>query len=479
MDTDVEWMPAWRLREEMGARRVSPVEVMEALLERVDRLGADLNPFITVVADQARAGARRAEQAIVSGDPLGPLHGVPVCIKDLFWTKGIRTTYGSKLFEDFVPESDAIFAERLRGAGAIIFAKNNTPEFGMNRRSLNLVARECLTPWDPSLERSSGGSSGGSAVSVAAGLGPVSIGSDSGGSIRIPSSFNGVFGFLASRGRIPVGPSTYKAPMQGLGPMTRDVRDAALVMSVIAGPDHRDWWCSATPAPDYLSGLDEGVEGVRVAWSPDLGRIEPARPDVVEVAHQAAKALAESGATYTEPELRLQNVHDPLEPEARLSVASAFHPASDEPGYYHFLDFLADVQKDPEKWAKVAVYVRDRSERPTQLEYAMSIRPRVRYRPVDDLDDLFSRYDLLACPVIGRTAFVAGELGLTPWEYTDYTMIVNVAGYSGASVPAGFVDGLPVGLQLIAPPDREPLLLRAARALERVRPWADQRPPIS
>ena len=180
-----------------------------------------------------------AEQAIVSGRPLGPLHGVPVCIKDLFWTKGIRTTYGSKLFEDHVPESDAIFAERLRHAGAIIFAKNNTPEFGMNRRSLNLVARECLTPWDPSLERSSGGSSGGSAVSVAAGLGPVSIGSDSGGSIRIPSSFNGVFGFLASRGRIPVGPSTYKAPMQGLGPMTRDVRDAALAMSVIAGPDHR------------------------------------------------------------------------------------------------------------------------------------------------------------------------------------------------------------------------------------------------
>ena len=222
------------------------------------------------------------------GDPLGPLHGVPVCIKDLFWTKGIRTTYGSKLFEDFVPESDAIFAERLRGAGAIIFAKNNTPEFGMNRRSLNLVARECLTPWDPSLERSRGIER---RVSRERGRRPWSridrfrlrwVDPDS---VVLQRRLR----LLGKPGSDPGGPSTYKAPMQGLGPMTRDVRDAALVMSVIAGPDHRDWWCSATPAPDYLSSLDEGVEGVRVAWSPDLGRIEPARPDVVEVAHQAPR----------------------------------------------------------------------------------------------------------------------------------------------------------------------------------------------
>jgi len=479
VDIDLEWMPAWQLREQMATRAISPVEVMVALLTRVDRLGPVLNPFITVVADQALEGARLAEQAIMSGDTLGPLHGVPVCIKDLFWTKGIRTTYGSKLFEEFVPDRDAIFAERLRAAGAIIFAKNNTPEFGMNRRALNLVSRECLTPWDPALERSSGGSSGGSGVSVAAGLGPVSIGSDSGGSIRIPSSFNGVFGFLASRGRIPVGPSTYQTPMQGIGPMTRDVRDAALVMSVIAGPDQRDGWCSKTPTPDYLAGLDDGVDGVRVAWSADLGRIEPKRPDVVELAHQGAKALGEAGASYAEPPLRLQNVHDPLEPEPRLSLARAFRPTSDRPGYYHLLDFLGDIQKDPEKWDKVALYVRDRSERPTQLEYAMSIAPRVRYRRVDDLDDVFSRYDLLVCPVIARTAFVAGELGLTPWEYTDYTMIANVAGYAAASVPAGFVDGLPVGLQLIAPPGSEPLLLRAARALEQARPWAHLHPPVS
>src|SRR5262249_53780743 len=159
---ELQWVPAWELRERMVARELSPVEVMEALLARVDRLGPVLNPFITVVADQALDGARRAEQAIMDGDPLGPLHGVPVSGKDVLWTKGIRTTMGSKLFEDFVPDRDATFAARLRSAGAIIFAKANTPEFSMYRRSLNLVSRECLTPWDPALERSSGGSSGGS-----------------------------------------------------------------------------------------------------------------------------------------------------------------------------------------------------------------------------------------------------------------------------------------------------------------------------
>jgi Asp-tRNA(Asn)/Glu-tRNA(Gln) amidotransferase A subunit family amidase len=483
VDGDLHWTPARELLEQMAARTVSPVEVMETFLTRVERLSPVLNPFITVVADQALEASQRAEQAIMRREPLGPLHGLPICIKDVFWTEGIRTTYGSRLFEDFVPKQDATFAARLRAAGAIIFAKNNTPEFSGNPRTVNLLTRECLTPWDPALERSSGGSSGGSGVSVAAGLGPVSIGSDDGGSIRLPSAFNGVFGFLPSRGRVPVGPCSYQAPMQCVGPMTRDVRDAALVLGIIAGHDSGDFLSSTSPAPDYLTGLDDGVAGVRIAWSPDFGRIEAMRPDAVEVAHEAAKTFAGLGARLDEPNLRLQDVHDPLELEPRLSVAQAYYPSYDVPTYYHYQQFLADLRHDPDKWAQLTIYVRERfdgsGERPTQLEYAMSIPPGVRNRPIDHLEDVFARYDLLACPVIARPAFVAGEPGVTTWNYTEYTLIVNVAGYAAASVPAGFVDGLPVGLQLIAPPDREPLLLRAARALERDRPWAEHHPPIS
>jgi Asp-tRNA(Asn)/Glu-tRNA(Gln) amidotransferase A subunit family amidase len=208
------------------------------------------------------------------------------------------------------------------------------------------------------------------------------------------------------------------------------------------------------------------------------------RLDVVDVAYEAAKTFAELGARLDEPNLRLQDVHDPLELEPRLSVAQAYYPSYDVPTYYHYQQFLADLRQDPQQWAKLTIYVRDRfdgsgSERPTQLEYAMSIPPRVRNRPIDHLEDVFARYDLLACPAIARPAFVAGEPGVTTWNYTEYTLIVNVAGYAAAAVPAGFVDGLPVGLQLIAPRDREPLLLRAARALEQSRPWTEHHPPIS
>jgi Asp-tRNA(Asn)/Glu-tRNA(Gln) amidotransferase A subunit family amidase len=150
---EMEWVPAWKLRQHMAERDLSPVELMETLLARIDRLGPDLNPFITVAGDQAMAGARAAEEAIVRGQPLGPLHGIPVSIKDVLWTEGMRTTYGSRLYENHVPGQDSTVAARLRAAGAIIFAKTNLPEFSMNRRSLNLVARECLTPWDPALER--------------------------------------------------------------------------------------------------------------------------------------------------------------------------------------------------------------------------------------------------------------------------------------------------------------------------------------
>jgi Asp-tRNA(Asn)/Glu-tRNA(Gln) amidotransferase A subunit family amidase len=474
MDEELQWMPAWRLRDMMVTGTVSPVEVMRDLLERIDRLGPVLNPFITVAAEQALDSARRAEQAIVAGERLGPLHGVPVSVKDLFWTRGIRTTYGSKLFEDFVPEQDCIFVERLREAGAIIFAKNNTSEFGQCHRTLNLVAGECLTPWDAQLVRSSGGSSGGSAVSVAAGLGPISIGSDSGGSIRIPSSFNGVFGFMTSRGRIPVGPRSYYAPMQSIGPITLDVRDAATALSIIAGHDERDPWSASSHTPDYLAGFGDGVQGMRMAWSPDLGRIQPSQPEVVDVAYQAARVFGELGAKVDEPRLRLQNPVDPLEPTGPISFTEAFQPEGNHADYYQLNELVADARRDPVKSSKLTVYVREPEGR---LDYAMSIPPRVRYQPIDDLDDVFSRYDLLLCPVVGRTAFVAGDSAITSWEYTEYSLIFNVAGYCGASMPGGLIGGLPVGLQIIAPPEREPLVLRAARAFEQARPWAQIRPP--
>jgi Asp-tRNA(Asn)/Glu-tRNA(Gln) amidotransferase A subunit family amidase len=386
---------------------------------------------------------------------------------------------GSLLFENFVPNEDAYVIERVREAGGIIFGKTNTPEFGMNRRSINLVSREALNPWDPARQRSSGGSSGGSGVAVAAGLGPISIGTDGGGSIRIPSSFNGIFGLFPTRGLTPHGPDIFDAPTSGIGPMARDVRDAALLLHVMAGPDERDPFSRGMrQPPDYVAELEKGVKGLRVAWSSDFGRIQPDHPEVVDVCHALAITFKELGAIYNEPNIRLTDPHDPLERDREITMEKLTAEVRKMKGDYS--DVMGWMKKlPPEQYAKLAIYLRDRSDRPTQLDYAMGIPPAIRNKPVDRLCDVFKRYDLLLSPVIARTAFVAGELGISPFNYTAYTFLANVAGYCGCSVPAGFVDGMPVGLHIMGRPGDEALLLRAARALEKARPWAQHRPHVN
>jgi Asp-tRNA(Asn)/Glu-tRNA(Gln) amidotransferase A subunit family amidase len=466
-----EWTPAWQLRQLMADRTLSAVELMHTILERTDRLGPVLNPFITVARERALAEAAEADAAIRRGEDLGPLHGIPISVKDVFWTEGLRTTYGSALLDDFVPDEDATFVRRLREAGAIVFAKTNTSEFSQFRRVLNMISGECVTPWDESLERSSAGSSGGSAVAVAAGLGPVSIGSDGGGSIRIPSSVNGVFGFATSRGRVPVGPATYHSPMTQLGPITRDVRDAADVLAVMT-----------SAAVDYRSTIDDGVRDLRIAWTPDFGYITPLEPDVLDVAHEAATAFIELGATVDESDLRLPNVYDPFERGAGLSITRNGGPASEKlPDVPSYEEFITEISTDPAQFARLSAYVKNLRtglQQPSMLEYANSLSPAVRRRIPEDLDSVFDRYDVIACPVAGFPAFVANDPRLNWTNYTSYTLLVNVAGFAGCSIPAGYVDGLPVGLQLFAPPEREPLLIRAARAFERARPWSDVRPPV-
>jgi Asp-tRNA(Asn)/Glu-tRNA(Gln) amidotransferase A subunit family amidase len=467
------WIPAWRLREMFAARQLSPLEYAQDLLARVERNG-DLGAFISVFAEHLLAQARDATEQYARGGEHPALLGLPVSIKDTVFTKGQRTTLGSKLFEDHVPTEDSTVSERVKGAGAIIFAKSNTPEFAMNRRTINLVAREAVNPWDRT--RTSGGSSGGAGVATAAGLGPLAVGTDGGGSIRIPSAFNGIFGLLPSRGRVPDGAGYFRTPTSGTGPMTRDVRDAALLLQVIACVDERDALTMRAAPPDYLARLESGVRGVRVAWSGDLGRVEPDAPEIVELCHEAALVFRALGAAYSEPAIRLEDPHDQLELDAEYSrplVEQRFRAIM--PDYQNPFSWAAKLP--PEDYAKLAIYFRDRSDRPNELDYTMSIRPEVRNRQKTRLSDLFERIDLLLTPTIARTAFVCGRENVTPWQYTAYTHLVSVAGYCAASVPAGFHKGMPVGLQIIARPGEEELILRAARAFERERPWAQNRPP--
>ena len=283
------YMPALELGEAIRAKKVSPVEVVDAVLARIERLNPTLNAYCTVTAAAARAAAKEAEAAVMRGDALGTLHGIPVSIKDLVATKGVRTTHGSKLYEQFIPDEDAPVVERLKRAGAIILGKTNTPEFGHKAITDNLVFGPSRNPW--SLEHTPGGSSGGAAAAVATGLGPLAVGTDAGGSIRIPSSCCAIFGLKPTLGLVAMAPTFGGLEtLSHTGPMTRTVRDAALMLNSMVGADPRD--LSSLPAveTDYLAGLDRGIQGLRVAWSPDWG-YAAVDPEVRQIAEQRRNGL--------------------------------------------------------------------------------------------------------------------------------------------------------------------------------------------
>src|SRR5512145_2153059 len=264
-NSDLCWMSASDLAAAIAKKKVSPVEVVDAALARIDTL-KQLNAYVTLDADGARQAAKGAERAVMRrGAKLGSLHGVPFSVKDLVITKGVRTTFGTPLYRDNVPTEDAPMVERLKAAGAIMLGKTNTPAFGWIGATHNLVFGPTRNPWN--LDRTPGGSSGGASAAAAAGFGPLHIGTDGGGSIRIPASFAGVFGFKASYGRIPIHPVSGAWSLSHVGPITRTVTDAALMLNASAGPDERDQYSLPAERVDYVKALGGGIKGLRVAYA--------------------------------------------------------------------------------------------------------------------------------------------------------------------------------------------------------------------
>ena len=328
-DDDLAFAPAHRQAELIARKKLSPVELTELYLTRIQELDSDLNAFLTVTADEAMASAGEAEAAVMEGGELGPLHGVPIAIKDLETTRGTRTTFGSLIFKDHIPDSDSGVVERIRGSGAVILGKTNTPEFGVSGTTENRLGEACRNPWDT--ERTTGGSSGGAGAALAAGLCPLATGSDAGGSIRIPASFCGVYGIKPTLGRVPrfggvARPSPH--PVSQPGPMALNVRDAALLLQVLAGHDSRDVITLREQPPDYLADLDEGVRGLRVAWSADLG-YAAVDPEVARIASEAAGVFEELGAVVEEPDVSID------EPYPRVSPITS---ANSYAAYGHFLE---------------------------------------------------------------------------------------------------------------------------------------------
>jgi Asp-tRNA(Asn)/Glu-tRNA(Gln) amidotransferase A subunit family amidase len=467
--SELVWLSAQELAQRIRGKELSPVHVVEAVLDRIAAVNPGLNAYCTVAAEEARDAASAAEIAILSGEALGPLHGVPVSIKDLIFTRRLRTAAGSRLLADHVPEEDAVAVERLRAAGAIIVGKTNTPEFGFKGVTDNPLFGATRNPWDTT--RTPGGSSGGAGAAVAAGLGPLALGTDGGGSIRIPASFCGIFGLKPSFGRVPSGPGLPGwETFSHTGPMTRTVRDAALMLDALAGPDDRDRHSLPATADSFLAACDEGIAGLSVAWSADLGhaRVEP------EVADLCADAAARFEALGCHVEVVVPTWDDPEEMFRTLTAGEAFAAYRDrlESGERHLDPALVEL-------LRFGATI-------TAERYLAALLARRQFW--SDVHRFLARFDLLITPTVAVAPFALDALPIreiagspaSPLGWTPFTFPFNLTGQPAASVPAGFTaSGLPVGLQIVGRRHADRTVLAAAAAWEAAAPWQARRPGVA
>ncbi len=470
-------MDAITLAALIRTKQLSAVEVTEAALERMARLDPGLNAFCTPTPELARQSAQQIEAEIVAGNPVGPLAGVPVAIKDLVCTKGIRTVSGSKAYEDFIPDEDDVVVERLKAAGAIILGKTNVPEFGYVAVTDNPVFGATRNPWD--LTKTPGGSSGGSTVAVATGMCPFEIASDGGGSIRIPASFCGVYGIKASMGRVPAYPGCRDERYPGvsswdsiehIGPVSRTVADSALMLSVIAGPDDRDRHSLPAAAFDWMATLRGDIKGLKIAYSPDWG-YAAVDPQVRHIIEQAVRVFEQDlGCT-------IEIVHPGWEDPAD-AFAAIIAMESDLVGMRAMADQLGD---------QMTPYLRDFLAKPWTAEEFTNAN-RMRKAVCNKMWKLMRHYDLLLTPTLSVPPFPLGipvgpdRIDGRPVRRTDwlcFTFPMNLTGRPAASIPAGWTaDGLPVGLQITGRHLDDPLVLKASAAFEAAAPWRDRHPPI-
>jgi len=466
MDDSITYLSATELIDLYRQRQLSPIEVARSTLDRISRVNPTINAFTTITDELALNQAAEAERAYANGTA-APLAGVPMSIKDLTPTRGIRTARGSLVDPNWIPETDAPVVERLYAAGAVMLGKTNTPELGWKGDSGNRVFGPTFNPWR--LDRTAGGSSGGAAAAVAMGLGPLAQGSDGAGSIRIPAAFCGTFGFKQSFGLVPQFPPSAVGDLSHLGPITRTVRDAALMLNAIAGSDARDRlsWSSGL---DYLRGIDAGVDGLRVAWSPTLGHADVA-PEVGRLTEAAARAFRDLGCEVVDV--------DPVVPDPTPIIDMMWSGAM--AGY-----FEGRLERVRDQIDQGLLAVVERTESLPAGQLAQAQQKRNDYYAAMRM--FMEGFDLLLTPTLPRTAFTAGldepadwkRSTLAPLDWTPLTYPFNLTGQPAATVPCGFDgEGLPVGLQIVGRWKDDPTVLRAAAAFEEVRPWSGVRPPVS
>jgi amidase len=445
-------------------RELSPVELVQTYLERIDRLDPQLNAYVTVDGDAALAQARDAEAAPSDR----PFHGVPIAIKDMTDTAGLRTTYSSRAFRKYVPDEDVALVRRLREAGFGVLGKTNLSEFGTLAVTESLLNGPCRNPWDPALN--AGGSSGGAAAALAAGLCPVAHGTDGGGSIRIPASCCGAFGLKPARGRISRAPY---AAFEGLptdGPIARSVSDAAAFLDATAGYELGDPWWLAPPSRPFAEEAATPPGRLRIAVTVDPPVDVPVEEPCVRAVRETGRLLAELGHDVEETAPDWRDRRLPGAFAVVWQVGAALMPVDD-------LSLVDPVNR----------VLTEAARETSSAEYGRAVITLSAW--ARRVIGFWSGVDVLVTPTMAvpqvKVGWLTGEEtdiedGFDrSWRLTPFTCLANITGLPAASVPLGWENGLPVGVQLIGPPAGEAVLIRLAAQLEEARPWRDRRPPVS
>jgi len=474
MSDDLAFLPAWQLADAVRRRELSPVTLVQSCLDRIGALNPAVNAFVAVRAEEALADARALERRLAAGEPGGPLAGLPLGVKDLEDVAGLPTTYGSRPFRDYRPAQDSVQVARLKAAGAIVVGKTNTPEFGYTGLTKNLLFGVTRNPWN--LERTPGGSSGGSSAAIAAGMVPLVTASDGGGSIRIPACYVGAYGLKPTFGRVPVGPLIAERPMLTwidtvcFGPLTRTVRDAAIFLDVVAGPDPSDPESLPPPGVSYAATLADLPPALPIAVSRSLGYAR-VQHDVWREVESAIDVFRRLGHRVEE----IDDVFPDLGKEwALVSAAETYGVLADR------------LESEREHWGRAFHEGLELGKGVTPEFIGRAQRKRAELHAV--LARIFARFALLLTPTLPTEAFAAagpfprdidGEPITSALGAVAFTYPFNFSGHPAASVRAGFTDaGLPAGLQIVGPRFRDDLVLQASYAYEQARPWNDRWPDL-
>jgi len=472
---EICFMSAYEMLEKIKTQELTSTEITETIIERIEIINPIINAYCTPTFELARETAKKADDIVKKGEKLGLLHGIPTSIKDLMQTKGIRTTYGSKLYEDFIPEQDDVAVQRLIAAGCVILGKTNTPEFGSIALTNNMLFGETKNPWD--VERNSGGSSGGAASAVASGIGPLALGSDGGGSIRVPSSCCGVYGLKPTFGRIPSYPRIGIAfkTLDHYGPIVRYVKDAALMLNVMKGYHPADNNSFPDDDIDYVKTLDNKPKKLKIGYSMTLGFGKILEEEVKESVLDGIQKFEQFDWDVEESNLKIRKPESAF--KTLVSIGYAYDLQKD------FNNRLEDLSPDVKSTIKLGL-----DNNSMNIGKAREQRNQV----YEVMYQYFKNYDILItptlpCPAIkpgwvesGTTFPTIGKKALNTVSWMTYTYPFNMTGLPAASIPSGWTNsGLPIGMQIVGKRYDEKTVLQVSKAFEEIAPWQDKKPQFN